>query len=68
MRRPVHIAGFAQLPQAYRDNHLDEAEMVRIVTAEALQMAGLRREDVGFTCSGSFNCCVKGKQVCLLGD
>ena len=53
MRRPVHIAGFAQLPQAHQDNHLDEAEMVRIVTADALEMAGLTRQDVGFTCSGS---------------
>ena len=53
MRRPVHIAGFAQLPQAFQDNKLDEAEMVRIVTAEALEMAGLTRDQVGFTCSGS---------------
>ena len=53
MRRPVHVAGFMQLPQLKQDNFLDEAEMVRIVTAGALERAGLSRDDVGFTCSGS---------------
>jgi acetyl-CoA acetyltransferase len=53
MRRPVHVAGFAQLPQLAQDNFLDEGEMVRKVTAAALQDAGLAREDVDFTCSGS---------------
>lgn len=52
-RRPVHIAGFAQLPHSLVDNRMDEAEMVRAVTASALQDAGLSRDDVGFICSGS---------------
>ena len=51
--RPIHIAGFAQLPQISRDADHDETESVRIVTGEALQDAGLSRDDVGFTCSGS---------------
>jgi acetyl-CoA acetyltransferase len=51
--RPIHIAGFAQLPHVAQDNGLDEAEMVRIVTAAALEQAGMGRSDVGFTCSGS---------------
>ena len=52
-RRPVHIAGFAQLPHSLIDNRMDEAEMVRTVTAAALADAGLSRADVGFICSGS---------------
>ena len=51
--RPVHIAGFAQLPHGLIDNRHDEGGMVRAVTAAALQEAGLGRDDVGFTCSGS---------------
>ena len=51
--RPVHIAGFAQLPHGLVDNRHDEGGMVRAVTAAALQEAGLGRDDVGFTCSGS---------------
>lgn len=53
MMRPVSIAGFAQLPQVLRDTTRDEAEQVQQVTAAALADAGLRRSDVGFTCSGS---------------
>lgn len=51
--RPVTIAGFAQLPQVQRDTTHDEAELVQRVTAAALADAGLRRAEVGFTCSGS---------------
>jgi acetyl-CoA acetyltransferase len=51
--RPVYIAGFAELPHLTRDNLLDEPEMVQRVTAMALADAGLTRDDVGFTCSGS---------------
>lgn len=51
--RPVHLAGFAQLPQVLEDSGLDEAEMVREVCAAALADAGLSRSDVGFVCSGS---------------
>lgn len=53
MGRPVHIAGFAQLPNVRRDAEHDEVESVRMVTAAALENAGLSREDVDFTCSGS---------------
>ncbi len=51
--RPIHIAGFAQLPHLRRDTTHDEAELVQVVTAAALADAGLARADVGFTCSGS---------------
>lgn len=51
--RPVHVSGFAQLPQVLRDATHDEAEQVQLVTAAALADAGLARTDVGFTCSGS---------------
>jgi acetyl-CoA acetyltransferase len=51
--RPIHIAGFAQLPNVLRDTDHDETQSVRIVTGAALQDAGLTRRDVGFTCSGS---------------
>lgn len=51
--RPIHIAGFAQLPHVSRDVDHDETESVRIVTAAALEDAGLTRSDVDFTCSGS---------------
>ena len=33
--RPVHIAGFAQLPNVLRDATHDEPELVQIVTAQA---------------------------------
>jgi len=51
--RPVHIAGFYQLPNVLRNDRQDEAEMVQAVTAGALADAGMSRKDVGFTCSGS---------------
>jgi hypothetical protein len=51
--RPIHIAGFGQLPQVSRDADHDETASVRIVTAAALEDAGLGRSDVDFTCSGS---------------
>ena len=51
--RPVHIEGFAQLPNVVLDLENDETESVRIVTANALADAGLGRKDVDFTCSGS---------------
>ncbi|MFT4977802.1 MAG: acetyl-CoA acetyltransferase [Myxococcota bacterium] len=53
MRRPVHIAGFAQLDHVLVDHDRAEAELVRLATAAALRDAGLQRADVGFTCSGS---------------
>lgn len=53
MHRPVHIAGFAQLPAVRDDGGREEAEVVRIVTTDALADAGIARSDVGFVCSGS---------------
>lgn len=53
MARPVHIAGFAQLPNLPRLDAYDEAEMVQEITEKALADADLTRGDVGFTCSGS---------------
>ena len=50
--RAVHVAGTAETPFVAAD-HRDEAELVQAVTAAALQDAGLSREQVGFTCSGS---------------
>ena len=50
--RAVHIAGTAELPFIEADNR-DEAELVEAVTRLALADAGLRRDEVGFTCSGS---------------
>lgn len=58
--RPVYIAGFAELPHVLEDNRLDEPEMVQRCTEAALADAGLGRDDVGFTCSGS-NDYVMGK-------
>lgn len=53
MHRPVHIAGFAQLPAVTSESGRDEAEAVREVTTAALADAGVARSDVGFVCSGS---------------
>ncbi|MDP6933374.1 MAG: lipid-transfer protein [Myxococcota bacterium] len=53
MAIPVHVTGFAQLPQVPRDLEHDETVSVRLVTAAALEQAGLRRDQVDFTCSGS---------------
>jgi len=53
MLRPVHVAGFAQLPAVTSESGMDEAEMVREVTTAALLDAGIARPDVGFVCSGS---------------
>jgi len=51
--RPVHIEGFAQLPNVLLDLNHDETESVRVTTANALADAGMGRKDVDFTCSGS---------------
>jgi len=51
--RPIHIAGFGQLPHVVRDTTHDEAELVQASTAMALEDAGMSRDDIGFTCSGS---------------
>lgn len=50
---PVHIAGFAQLPNVALNGQQDQAEMVQQVVSEALARAGVTRADLGFTCSGS---------------
>jgi acetyl-CoA acetyltransferase len=51
--RPVHVAGFAQLPHVVKDVDHEEAEMVQKVVSAALTDAGVAKSDVGFVCSGS---------------
>ncbi len=51
--RDVAIIAFAQLPSVRRDVTREEVELVQPVVAAALAQAHLRREDVGFTVSGS---------------
>ena len=51
--RDVAVVAFAQLPNVRRDSERDEAELVQPVVTEALERAGLAREKVGFTVSGS---------------
>ena len=43
--RPVHIVGFAQMPNVLRDLEHDETESVRIVTMQALKQAGLNKHE-----------------------
>jgi len=51
--RDVAIVSLAQLPSMRRDAERDEAELVQPVVEQALERAGLGREKVGFTVSGS---------------
>ena len=51
--RDVAVVAFAQLPNVRCDTERDEAELVQPVVTEALQSAGLERDKVGFTVSGS---------------
>jgi acetyl-CoA acetyltransferase len=51
--RSVAVVSMAQLPSVRRDDERDEAELVQPVVAEALRRAGLARDRVGFTVSGS---------------
>ncbi len=52
-RRDVAIVSFAQLPPVRRDTARDETELVQPVVTAALRQAGLTRQDIGFTVSGS---------------
>lgn len=51
--RDVAILSFAQAPNVRREADRNEVEMLMPVTREALERSGLRREEIGFTCSGS---------------
>ena len=51
--RDVAVVAFSQLPIMRRDTQRGEAELVQPVTKDALAQAGLAKEEVGFTCSGS---------------
>ncbi len=50
--REVAVVAFAQTKHA-ADSGLSETEMLQPVIADVLDQAGLRRFEVGFTCSGS---------------
>ncbi|MCA9565868.1 MAG: lipid-transfer protein, partial [Myxococcales bacterium] len=50
--REVAIVAFAQTPSV-ASSDLDEAEMVQVVTQDALNQLGITQRDIGFTCSGS---------------
>jgi acetyl-CoA acetyltransferase len=51
--RDVAIISFAQLPSVRRAVGREEVELVQPVVAEALAGAGLRKDEIGFYCSGS---------------
>ncbi len=51
--RPVAVVAFAQTKHAGADSGLNETELLQPVIAEVLAQAGLRRTQIGFTCSGS---------------
>src|SRR5262245_882462 len=51
--RDVAILSFAQLPPVARDLEREEAELVQPVATAALRQAGLTRDQIGFTVSGS---------------
>ena len=48
----IAIVGFAQSPMLRRSEHT-EAEMMLPTVQGAIKMAGLEKEDIGFTVSGS---------------
>jgi len=51
--REIAIIAFGQTPNRRKELHRNEAEMLAPVVAEVLEMGGLSRTDVDFTCSGS---------------
>jgi acetyl-CoA acetyltransferase len=53
MRTPVAVVGFAQATYAAGETDRGIVEMLNPVVTAALADAGLRRDQVGFTCSGS---------------
>ena len=51
--RDVAIVSFAQAPVSATPVNDTEAQMLFPVVAEAVERSGLRRDEIGFTCSGS---------------
>ncbi|MEX0750890.1 MAG: thiolase domain-containing protein [Dehalococcoidia bacterium] len=51
--REVAVVGFAQAPNVRRDAFRNEVEIVMPVVREAMERSGLKKGEVGFTCSGS---------------
>ncbi len=51
--RDVAVVSFAQAPSVRRESVYNEVEILMPVVAEAVKGSGIKREDIGFTCSGS---------------
>jgi acetyl-CoA acetyltransferase len=51
--RDVAIIGFAQTKHVRREPRRNEVEMVMPILEEVRQTAGVTKDDIGFTCSGS---------------
>ena len=51
--RPVAVVSFAQSPQARREDHRNEVEMLMPVVEEVFANVGVTKDDMGFVCSGS---------------
>lgn len=51
--RDVAIIAFSQLPSSRSHHDRQETELVQPVVSAALAQAGLKKNEVGFTCSGS---------------
>ncbi len=51
--RDVAVVAFAQTTSVRREQELNDVEMVMPVVRQALAQAGVRKEDIGFTVSGS---------------
>lgn len=51
--RDVAIVSFAQAPASATPVSETESQMLFPVVAEAMERSGLRRDEIGFTCSGS---------------
>jgi acetyl-CoA acetyltransferase len=51
--RDVAIVSFAQAPTSNTPVSETEAQMLFPVVSEAMERSGLRRDEIGFTCSGS---------------
>lgn len=51
--RDVAVIAFSQLPNVRRDTDREETELVQPVVSSALAQAGLTKEAIGFTVSGS---------------
>lgn len=51
--RDVAVIAFAQAPNVRRDAFRNEVEIVMPVVREAMERSGLKKGEIGFTCSGS---------------